>query len=220
MGGSMGVTQGMLDEFGPGAGAQHADLGDGARRRRHRRRDAGHAAGRRGHVRGLPDPRAEQIVNQAAKHRYMSGGQLKVPRHGSHTGRSGLVSGGAARAAARGLVRAHPRPEGLVPFDGDGRPRPALVGDLRRQPGRPLRAPDTVRAQGGRAGEWSRSRWEGARASPSTERYLQPGDVHEPGLELLRVLGRPGTNPPRPASGSSPEPSAARRTCTGASRPG
>src|ERR1043166_7361287 len=38
MGGSMGVTHGMLEGFGP-----------------------------------------ERIVNQAAKHRYMSGGQLKVP---------------------------------------------------------------------------------------------------------------------------------------------
>jgi acetoin:2,6-dichlorophenolindophenol oxidoreductase subunit beta len=48
MGGSMGVTQGMLDEFGPER------------------------------VRNTTIS-MEQIVNQAAKHRYMSGGQLKVP---------------------------------------------------------------------------------------------------------------------------------------------
>ena len=34
MGGSMGVTAGMLDEFGPGADPQHADLRDRDRRRR------------------------------------------------------------------------------------------------------------------------------------------------------------------------------------------
>ena len=58
MGGSMGVTQGMLDEFGPERVrntpiSEMALVGAGDRRR-----DAGHAAGRRDHVRGLPHARA------------------------------------------------------------------------------------------------------------------------------------------------------------------
>jgi acetoin:2,6-dichlorophenolindophenol oxidoreductase subunit beta len=79
MGGSMGVTQGMLDEFGPervrntpisemvlvGAGIGAA------------------MAGMRPVVEVMYEDfltlATEQIVNQAAKHRYMSGGQLKVP---------------------------------------------------------------------------------------------------------------------------------------------
>ena len=44
MGGSMGVTQGMLGRVRARARPQHADLGDGDRRRRHRRGHAGHAA--------------------------------------------------------------------------------------------------------------------------------------------------------------------------------
>ena len=55
MGGSMGVTQGLLDEFGPERVrntpiSEMAIVGAG-----HRRGDAGHAPGRRDHVRGLPD---------------------------------------------------------------------------------------------------------------------------------------------------------------------
>src|SRR5512132_4205254 len=79
MGGSMGVTQGMLDEFGPervrntpisemaivGAGIGAAMLG------------------MRPVVEIMYEDfttlAMEQIVNQAAKHRYMSGGQLRVP---------------------------------------------------------------------------------------------------------------------------------------------
>ena len=79
MGGSMGVTQGMLDEFGPervrntpisemaivGAGVGAAMLG----------------------MRPIVEIMyqdfttlaMEQLVSQAAKHRYMSGGQIKVP---------------------------------------------------------------------------------------------------------------------------------------------
>jgi pyruvate/2-oxoglutarate/acetoin dehydrogenase E1 component len=65
MGGSMGVTQGMLDEFGP-------DRGSGAA-----------VSGMRPIVEIMYQDfmtlAMEQLVQQAAKHRYMSGGQLKVP---------------------------------------------------------------------------------------------------------------------------------------------
>jgi pyruvate dehydrogenase E1 component beta subunit len=79
MGGSMGVTQGMLAEFGPER-VRNTPISEMAL--------AGTAIGAA--MQGMR-PVAEimyedfltlsmeQLVNQAAKHRYMSGGQLKVP---------------------------------------------------------------------------------------------------------------------------------------------
>src|SRR6185369_10748290 len=79
MGGSMGVTQGMLDEFGkervrntPISEIALVGSGIGAAMQ-----------GLRPVVEVMYEDfltvSMEQIVNQAAKHRYMSGGQLKVP---------------------------------------------------------------------------------------------------------------------------------------------
>jgi pyruvate dehydrogenase E1 component beta subunit len=79
MGGSMGVTQGMLDEFGP-ARVRNTPISEMAL--------AGAAIGAA--MQGMRPVAeimyedfltlaTEQIVNQAAKHRYMSGGQLTVP---------------------------------------------------------------------------------------------------------------------------------------------
>jgi acetoin:2,6-dichlorophenolindophenol oxidoreductase subunit beta len=79
MGGSMGVTQGMLDEFGPER-IRNTPISEVAL--------AGAAIGAA--MQGMRPVAeimyedfltiaAEQIVNQAAKHRYMSGGQLTVP---------------------------------------------------------------------------------------------------------------------------------------------
>src|SRR5579862_6069978 len=79
MGGSMGVTQGLLDEFGlervrntPISEMAIVGAGIGAA-----------IAGMRPVVEIMYEDfltlSLEQIVNQAAKHRYMSGGQLKVP---------------------------------------------------------------------------------------------------------------------------------------------
>jgi pyruvate dehydrogenase E1 component beta subunit len=79
MGGSMGVTQGMLDEFGPER-VRNSPISEMAL--------VGAAIGAA--MQGMRPVAevmyedfltlsAEQIVNQAAKHRYMSGGQLKVP---------------------------------------------------------------------------------------------------------------------------------------------
>src|SRR5918911_119414 len=79
MGGSMGVTQGMLEEFGPDR-VRNTPISEMAL--------AGAAIGAA--IQGMR-PIAEimyedfltlateQIVNQAAKHRYMSGGQVTVP---------------------------------------------------------------------------------------------------------------------------------------------
>src|SRR5438876_3995900 len=79
MGGSMGVTQGMLDEFGP-ARVRNTPISEMALV------GAGIGAAMQG-MRPVVEVMyedfltlaCEQIVNQAAKHRYMSGGQVKVP---------------------------------------------------------------------------------------------------------------------------------------------
>ena len=79
MGGSMGVTQGMLDEFGPDRVrntpiSEMAIVGAGI---------GAAVVGMRPIVEVMYQDfttlAMEQIVNQAAKHRYMSGGQIKVP---------------------------------------------------------------------------------------------------------------------------------------------
>ena len=79
MGGSMGVTQGMLAEFGPER-VRNTPISEAAIV------GAGVGAAVQG-MRPVVEIMYEdfltismdQIVNQAAKHRYMSGGQLKVP---------------------------------------------------------------------------------------------------------------------------------------------
>src|SRR5436305_4394310 len=79
MGGSMGVTQGLVDEFGPERVrntpiSEMAIVGAGI---------GAALAGMRPVVEIMYEDfltlSLEQIVNQAAKQRYMSGGQLKVP---------------------------------------------------------------------------------------------------------------------------------------------
>src|ERR1700741_4038281 len=79
MGGSMGVTQGMLDEFCPERVrntpiSEMAIVGSGI---------GAAMQGMRPVVEIMYEDfltlSLEQIVNQAAKHRYMSGGQVKVP---------------------------------------------------------------------------------------------------------------------------------------------
>jgi len=79
MGGSMGVTQGMLDEFGPERVrntpiSEMAIVGAGV---------GAAVAGMRPIVeimyQDFTTLAMEQLVSQAAKHRYMSGGQVKVP---------------------------------------------------------------------------------------------------------------------------------------------
>jgi pyruvate/2-oxoglutarate/acetoin dehydrogenase E1 component len=79
MGGSMGVTHGMLDEFGPervrnSPISEMAIVGAGI---------GAAMQGMRPVVEIMYEDfltlACEQLVNQAAKHRYMSGGQVKVP---------------------------------------------------------------------------------------------------------------------------------------------
>ncbi len=166
MGGSMGVTHGMVEEFGPER-VRNTPISEMAL--------AGAAIGAA--VQGMRPVAeimyedfmtlaAEQIVNQAAKHRYMSGGQVQRPGRLPHAGRRGLVSRGTACAAARSVVRAHSGAEGRLRLDARGRARAALVGDLRRQSRRLLRAPHAVRDQGQRAG--------GDRADPDRQGARAP----------------------------------------------
>ena len=151
MGGSMGVTQGMLDEFGAERVRNTPDLRDRDRRRRHRRGDPGDAAGGRDHVRGLPhdlDGADRQPGGEAPDDVGRAGeGAADDP----HAGWRRLVAGSAARAAARGVVRPRARAEGRLRLHARGRARPALVVDLRPQPGHLLRAPHAVPDQGRRA---------------------------------------------------------------------
>src|SRR5437868_11531196 len=79
MGGSMGVTQGLFDEFG-GERVRNTPISEMAIV------GAGIGAALQGMrpvveimYEDFTTLAMEQIVNQAAKHRYMSGGQLKVP---------------------------------------------------------------------------------------------------------------------------------------------
>ncbi len=93
MGGSMGVTQGMLSEFGPERVrntpiSEAAIVGTGI---------GAAMAGMRPVVEVMYEDfltlAMEQIVNQAAKHRYMSGGQVKVPLTVRTQGGSGWSPG-------------------------------------------------------------------------------------------------------------------------------
>ena len=79
MGGSMAVTQGMLAEFGPERVrntpiSEMAIVGADARAAMQGMRPVVEIM-----YEDFTTLAMEQIVNQAAKHRYMSGGQLKVP---------------------------------------------------------------------------------------------------------------------------------------------
>jgi pyruvate dehydrogenase E1 component beta subunit len=86
MGGSMGVTAGMLDEFGKERvrNTPISEMALAARRSAPRCRDAPVAEIMYEDFMTLA---AEQVVNQAAKLRYMSGGQLTVPVVVPHAGR-------------------------------------------------------------------------------------------------------------------------------------
>ena len=104
MGGSMGVTQGMLAEFGPERVrntpiSEMALVGSGM---------GAAIMGMRPIVEVMYEDfltlAMEQLVNQAAKHRYMSGGQIKVPLTVRTQGGAGWSPGRPARTAGRGLV--------------------------------------------------------------------------------------------------------------------
>ena len=75
----------------------------------------------------------EQLVNQAAKHRYMSGGQVKVPLTVRTQGGAGWNPAGQHGQQVEGWFVGIPGPEGRLPVDAVGCARADLVVDLRRQ---------------------------------------------------------------------------------------
>ena len=126
MGGSMGVTQGMLDEFGPERVrntpiSEMAIVGAGI---------GAAMQGMRPVVEIMYEDfltlSMEQIVNQAAKHRYMSGGQLKVPLTIRTQGGAGWSPGAQHAQQLEAWLVHVPGPEGRVRLDADRRARPAL----------------------------------------------------------------------------------------------
>ena len=151
MGGSMGVTQGMLAEFGPERVrntpiSEMAIVGTGI---------GAAMQGMRPVVEIMYQDfltlSMEQLVNQAAKHRTMSGGQLKVPLTIRTQGGAGWSPGAQHAQQLESWFVHVPGPEGRLPLDARGRARPALELDLRRQHGHLLRAPAALPAQGRRS---------------------------------------------------------------------
>ncbi len=147
MGGSMGVTQGMVQEFGPER-VRNTPISEMAIV------GAGIGAAMQGMrpiveimYQDFTTLAMEQIVNQAAKHRYMSGGQMTIPLTIRTQGGAGW-SPGAQHAQqleawfvhVPGLKVAYPSLPGR-------RPQPPLRLDLRRQSRPLLRAPTALPGQ-------------------------------------------------------------------------
>ena len=161
MGGSMGVTQGMLAEFGPERVrntpiSEMAIVGTGI---------GAAMQGMRPVVEIMYQDfltlSMEQLVNQAAKHRTMSGGQVKVPLTIRTQGGAGW-SPGAQHAQQLEAWFVHvPGLKVVFPSTPEDVRGPALELDLRRQPGHLLRAPPALPAEGHRAGR--------ARADPARQ---------------------------------------------------
>ena len=152
MGGSMGVTQGMLAEFGPERVrntpiSEMAIVGAGI---------GAAMQGMRPVVEIMYEDfltlSMEQIVNQAAKHRYMSGGQLKVPLTIRTQGGAGWRPG-AQHAQQLEAWFVHVPGLKVVFASTPSDVRGLLTSrDLRRQPRDLLRAPHALRHQGRGAG--------------------------------------------------------------------
>ena len=122
MGGSMGVTRGCSRSSArSGCGTRPSPRWRSWVPASERRcRDA---ARRRDRVQDFLTLSLEQIVNQAAKHRYMSGGQLKVPLVIRTQGGAGCRRARSTRSSSR-PGSATSRSEGRLPVDADRRPRP------------------------------------------------------------------------------------------------
>ena len=161
MGGSMAVTQGLLDEFGPQRIrntpiSEMAIVGSGI---------GAAIQGMRPVVEIMYEDfltlSMEQLVNQAAKHRTMSGGQVTVPLTVRTQGGAGWSPGAQHAQQLESWFVHVPGPQGRLRVDARGCPRSPLVGDLRRQSGRLLRAPHALSAEGRGSG--------GARADPARQ---------------------------------------------------
>ena len=211
MGGSMGVTQGLLEEFGaervrntPISEMAIVGAGIGAAMQ-----------GMRPVVEIMYEDfltlSLEQIVNQAAKHRYMSGGQLKVPLTIRTQGGAGWSPGAQHAQQLEAWLVHVPGPEGRVRLDAGRRARAALVVDLRRQPRHLLRAPAALPGQGGGAGE--------ARADPARQGARRArGQRRDRDRDRARSSTARSRPPRRPRARGSRSRSSTRARCSRSTR--
>ncbi len=148
MGGSMAVTQGLLDEFGPERVrntpiSEMAIVGAGI---------GAAIAGMRPIVEIMYEDfltlSLEQIVNQAAKHRYMSGGQIKVPLTIRTQGGAGWSPGAQHAQQLEAWLVHIPGLKVVFPSTPEDVRGLLWTVDLRRQPRRLLRAPPALPRQG------------------------------------------------------------------------
>ena len=125
-GGCFAVSQGPARGVRPGAHPRHAAVGVGLRRRRHRRRARRHAADRRDHDGQLQPARARPDREQRRHAPAHVGRPVQRAARDPHDDRRRPPARRAALAQPRGLVRAHPGPQGARAGDARGRARHAV----------------------------------------------------------------------------------------------
>ena len=114
----------------------------------------------------------DQLVNSAAKMRYMSGGQVGVPAVFRGPGRRRAPARRAALAGVRELVRPHPRAQGRHAGHAGRRQGPAQERHPRRQPGGLHRGRDALQPQGrGPRGRAHRPARQGRREARRARRH-------------------------------------------------
>ena len=86
----------------------------------------------------------DQLVNQAAKAHFMSGGQLSVPLVLRTQGGAGQRGGGAALAEPRGMADPRPGLKVVMPSTAADAAGLLRVGDRRPEPGRVRREQDAL----------------------------------------------------------------------------
>ena len=112
----------------------------------------------------------DQLLNQAAKLPFMTGGAARDGAHGAHAVRRRPLVGQPALAEPRGAARAHPRPQRGDAVDARRHLRAAAGGDPGPEPGRLHREPVALRHEGAAAaGRPHRAHRESAVVRPGTD---------------------------------------------------
>ena len=195
----------------PLARDRRAALGDGDRRRLHRRGDHGHAARRRDAVRGLHLVRVGSPRHgrrQAALPRRHAG----ADRRPAPVGRR-LLRRAVPLAEPGELVRAHPGPQVRLPGDARGREGPARQRDRGSEPGALLRAQAPLPADQGRGARRALHDADRQGAHPPRGRATSPSS---PGARWSTPPRRPRSSSRRTASRSRS--STCARSCRGTRR--
>ena len=208
---------GPAGQVRPGAGHRHAHHGRGLHRPGHRRRHGGPAAHR-----GVDDPQllgrrpSTRSLNNAAKMRYMSGGQFTVPIvfRGPNGPAEFLAS---QHSQAFQALYAHiPGSEGGGPFHAPRRQGPAQERHPRRQPGGVPGGGDDVRlegrgARGGVPGAHRQGGGEAPGPGPHARELLQArADALEAAEALAARARGGGARPAQPAPPGRGDPVRAR----------